>query len=165
VPPLVDPRAVDIDIFADLATSKQEKINFLSILYQVTALLSKRPTTPTATNTTNCNSLDNNSHHTNSNSYHHSNGPGNCNGLLDEDPWPLAVAAGSGKSAKKTGFSARQQATDSSASFRGHYRAASTSAADILILDDTVVDRYDLHGVKIETEFSDCDTMLPNGTR
>jgi hypothetical protein len=84
--------------------------------------------------------------------------------LLDEDPWPLAVAASSGKSAKKTGFG-RQQATDSSASFRGHYRAASTSAADILILDDTVVDRYDLHGVKIEAEFSDCDTMLPNGTR
>jgi hypothetical protein len=139
-------------------------------LYQVTALLSKRPATPTATNTTtNCNSLDN-SHHTNSNSYHHSNalnGPGsNCDGgLLDEDPWPLAVAASSGKSAKKTGFSGRQQATDSSASFRGHYRAASTSAADILILDDTVVDRYDLHGVKIEADFSDCDTMLPNGTR
>jgi hypothetical protein len=144
-------------------SQKRQKINLLSILYQVTALLSKRPTTPTATTTTNCNSLEN-SHHTNINSYHHSNG-GNCDGLLDEDPWPLAVA-GSGKSAKKTGAGfGRQQTTDSSASFRGHYRAASTSAADILILDDTVVDRYDLHGVKIETDFSDCDTMLPNGTR
>ena len=44
----------------------------------------------------------------------------------------------------------------------GHYRH---SSADILIVDDTVVDRYDLHGVKIETDYSDCDTMLPNGTR
>jgi hypothetical protein len=115
---------------------------------KVRALLSKHTTTAT-TSSSNCNNLEQ------SHNYHNNNAAVSCDGLDVGAMWPI------GKAAKKSTTASAILERPPAPSLRGHYRA---SSADILIMDDTVVDRYDLHGVKIETDYSDCETMIPNGT-
>ena len=131
---------------------------------KVRALLIKPAAVAPAPANSNCNSLDR--PHAR-NGYHNSHAANSgCNDSLEDHHWlpPPVGKAANKKAAAPTNVAVERAAAPilAASSFRGHFRG---SSADILLVDDTVVDRYDLHGVKIETEYSDCDTMLPNGTR